>query len=123
MYNTKQKTSLIEYLKKQNKPHSANNIALNLTQIGRSTIFRLLASLENEGIVQSCIENRTRLYIYKNQKCHEHIHASCSKCGRFIHLDEDTSKQIEEAMEKSGLSIDGDGVIQCICEKCREGIK
>lgn len=123
MYNTKQKTSLIEYLKKQKEPQSANNIASNLTQIGRSTIFRLLASLENEGIVQSCIENRTRLYIYKNQKCHDHIHASCSKCGRFIHLDENTSKQIEDAMEKSGLTIDGDGVIQCICEKCREGIK
>ena len=90
MYNTKQKTSLIEYLKKQKEPQSANNIASNLTQIGRSTIFRLLASLENEGIVQSCIENRTRLYIYKNQKCHDHIHASCSKCGRFIHLDENT---------------------------------
>ena len=123
MNNTKQKTSIIEYLKKQKEPQSANNIASNLTQIGRSTIFRLLASLENEGIVQSCIENRTRLYIYKNQKCHDHIHASCSKCGRFIHLDENTSKQIEDAMEKSGLTIDGDGVIQCICEKCREGIK
>lgn len=123
MYNTKQKTTLIEYLKNQNEPLSATNIASNLTQIGKSTVFRLLTTLENEGVVQSCIENRTKLYIFRNQRCHNHIHASCSKCGRFIHLDENTSKQIEKAMEDSGLTIDSEEVIHCICDKCRVGIR
>ena len=119
MYNTKQKTYLIEYLRNKKEPMSATAIASELTTIGKSTIFRLLASLEKEGVVQSCIENRTRLYIYKNQMCHNHIHASCSKCGRFIHLDENTSKQIEKAMESSGLTIDSEEVIHCICDRCK----
>lgn len=103
MYNTKQKTTLIEYLKKQNEPLSATNIASNLTQIGKSTVFRLLTTLENEGVVQSCIENRTKLYIFRNQRCHNHIHASCSKCGRFIHLDEIPLSKLKKRWKIAGL--------------------
>lgn len=119
MYNTKQKTQLIKYLKTQKEPMSATEIANNLKEIGKSTVFRLLKTLEEERIIQSFTENRIKFYIFRPQCCHEHIHASCIKCGRFIHLDSETSLEIEKAMKKSGLLIESDQIIQCICDKCR----
>ena len=60
MYNTKQKTQLIEYLKTQKAPMSATEIANNLKEIGKSTVFRLLKTLEEESIIQSFAENRIK---------------------------------------------------------------
>ncbi|MGN0906961.1 MAG: transcriptional repressor [Bullifex sp.] len=120
MYTTRQKEELIGYLKENKEPKSATEISDALSDIGKSTVFRLLQNLDREGTVRSYSERRTRYYVWKDSSCHEHLHASCRMCGRYIHLDHETSEKIERLMEAEGMVLDEGSVIQALCTECRE---
>ncbi len=122
MYSTRQKEELIEYLREVKEPKSATEIALALKDVGKSTVFRLLSHLDCEGMVRSYSENRTRYYVWKASSCHEHLHASCRACGRYVHLDHDTSEKIERLMEAEGMVLDENSVIQALCSDCRKKV-
>ena len=118
-YNTRQKTEVLELLRKSTHALCAGDMITALPDVGSSSIYRILSSLEEEGLVSSFVRKRRRLYSYTGS-CSRHLHASCSSCGALIHLDEDTSRAITALLASKGLCINGGCMISLICPQCIE---
>lgn len=73
---------------------------------GKSTIFRLLASLTERGTVRKLPDGQqSHHFIYQYTKgahCRSHLHLKCTECGRFIHLTERLSRLLCEAVQDEG---------------------
>ena len=61
---------------------------------GKSTVYRLITHLTEEGTVKKFLRNGSRKFAYQivmGEHCDCHLHLKCMECGKLIHLDEDTS--------------------------------
>lgn len=116
-YNTRQKTEVLELLRKSTHALCAGDIIRQLPDVGSSSIYRILSSLEEESLVSSFVRNRRRFYSYTGS-CSHHLHASCSSCGTLIHLDEEASRAITALLASRELSINEDCMISIICPQC-----
>ena len=94
MYKTKQKKSLINFLEN----HKSKQVSISeiISQIcpngtGKSTIYRLISKMVDDGIMIRIRGNDGRSVLYQyageNNLCHEHFHLKCTDCGKLIHLD------------------------------------
>ena len=93
---------------------------------GKSTIFRLLAALTERGAIRKLPSGDGRHFIYQyteSEHCHHHLHLKCMRCGRFIHLTEQLSDQLCEALcRESHFSLDGErSLLFGRCEACLGG--
>ncbi len=93
-YKTKQKNSLIGFLKaNHSRQFSINEIceAVKSNGIGKSTVYRNISHLCEEGAVRRFRGEggKSVLYQYvgKDSGCDSHFHLKCTACGRLIHLD------------------------------------
>lgn len=94
-YITKQRTQIIECLKKHKDKHiTADELASLLSQegehVGRTTVYRTLDKLCRDGLLRryelagencACYQ-----YIDSADNCSEHFHLKCESCGELIHL-------------------------------------
>ena len=124
-YNTEKRTELLNFLK------SLGGQALTADEIcngilkdgrGRSTVYRLISRLVDEGSLRRISDGRTRRvtyqYIYSGS-CAEHLHLKCKTCGRLIHLDDVTSHILEKRIMKSeGFVLDEGALLYGKCESC-----
>jgi len=124
-YNTEKRTELLNYLK------SCNGRAMTVDEIcgailkdgrGRSTVYRLISRLVDEGSLRRISDGKTRRvtyqYIYSGS-CAEHLHLKCKECGMLIHLDDVTSHILEKRIMKSeGFALDEGALLYGICERC-----
>ena len=124
-YNTEKRTELLNYLK------SCNGRAMTVDEIcgtilkdgrGRSTVYRLISRLVDEGSLRRISDGKTRRvtyqYIYSGS-CAEHLHLKCKECGMLIHLDDVTSHILEKRIMKSeGFALDEGALLYGICESC-----
>lgn len=90
-YHTRQRKEIIKYLEENVGSHlTPDDIANALPDVGRSTIYRTLERLEQEGIVRRFAGASGRsacfLYIGEAGPCREHFHLKCLDCGKLIHL-------------------------------------
>ena len=96
-YKTKQKDILLEYLKKLSGSHvTACDVCDYFKEIGapigKSTIYRQLESLVDEGVINKYIiePNSPACFEYVGKESHhEHeccFHCKCEKCGKLIHM-------------------------------------
>lgn len=131
IYNTKQREKLLDYLKaKQDKHLTANDICLHFKNqndsIGKSTIYRQLESLVDEGIINKYIidGNSPACFEYNNEKkkadknlC---IHCKCEKCGKIIHVPYNEIKNLEnKILMNSQFKLDPvRTVLYGLCDKC-----
>lgn len=118
-YNTKQKEAALALLKERGAAMSAAQVARELPEVGRSTVYRILSHLAREGLAAVSISGRERLFSYVGS-CASHLHGSCRSCGALVHMDAEASRRIEEALLSQGLEPSPDGLIPCLCAKCRE---
>ena len=94
-YNTKQKQFILSLLSENaDQQFTCEDIAellkSNGTPVGKSTVYRYLLRLEEEGKVRKFNENSKSAffrYIGNTEECKEHLHLKCLSCGDFIHLD------------------------------------
>lgn len=129
IYNTEKRTKLLNFLKQNNRQtFTAEEIChaiLNGTG-GKSTVYRLIAKLVDDGIVRriSDAKNRKVTYQYIGRGgCQEHLHLKCKDCGILIHLDDVTSHILEKRILKSeGFTLDGGALIYGRCESCAGGL-
>lgn len=117
-YKTQQKTDLIDFL----KAHSDK--ALTIDEIvekmksdqsfenapGRSTVYRLMSKLVEEGTV-TCFSRgggaKATYQIIGGEHCHHHMHMKCTGCGRLLHMsDEDSGKLMDQIRSLSNFDID-----------------
>jgi len=127
-YNTEQRNLLLNFLQsKADTMFSAKEIAESLKQekISRSAVYRNLADLEAEGKVKRCTKEGSResLYQYYDLKnCRDHIHLTCTNCGRIFHLEKDVAQKLVTALaETEGFEIDkSKTTLYGLCKECQK---
>ena len=114
-YNTRQKSLLLAFLRKQpNASFTAEEVAERLSAAygeeapGKSTVYRLLATLAEEEQVRSFTKKGNRRSYYQSADCnHEHLHLKCTDCGRLIHMKEDSTHQLlRQILLQSQFAVD-----------------
>ena len=118
-YDTRQKKELLALLKTASGGLSAADIAARLPSVGLSSVYRLLAKAQEEGLVVSSMKGRVRLWSYVGS-CSHHMHGCCTSCGALVHLEEDVSRRIASALDEEGLELDQESPIGILCPECRK---
>lgn len=128
VYSTKQRKVLLDFLQKHaDEVFSADRIAdeLKCESISLSAIYRNLSVLESDGKVQRVSKggNRKVFYRYKAaDECREHIHLSCSKCGKTYHMPLPATKTLIDSVKRNtDFEIDRtETVLYGVCKECKE---
>ena len=130
-YSTKQRKTLTDYLTShRDEELTATEIARALRSegISLSAVYRNLASLEEEGLVQRITRAGDRKIFFRfsgAEECREHIHLRCRKCGKTFHMDAGTTDLLDEKVaERCGFKMDrAETVINGVCGECDKGDK
>ncbi len=128
VYTTKQRTVLLDFLQNNaDEVFSADRIAESLRSedISLSAIYRNLAALESEGKVQRVTKGGSRKVYYRFKaadECKEHIHLSCSKCGKTYHMPlPATNTLIDDVKKNTDFEIDRtETVLYGVCKACKK---
>ncbi len=128
-YDTKREEALLALLREGGERGlTLREISERLTPDGKgkSTIFRLLASLTERGAIRKLPDGQSRHFVYQyteSEHCHHHLHLKCTDCGRFIHLTDKLSALLCDALNKEGhFALDGErSILFGRCEACRGG--
>lgn len=91
---------------------------------GKSTVYRLINRLLEEGSVRKFIKKGTRRSSYvlvQKEACHYHLHLKCSGCGKLFHMNEALSDELLKRINSScGFSVDeGESILFGKCKSCR----
>ena len=112
-YNTKQKNEIISFFKNHaDKSFTPDEVyeGVCFAGIGKSTVYRITASLAEAGILRRERDGRGGKCTYQLiqcHDCHEHLHLKCRECGRLVHLDESISTALGESLKSTiGFSLD-----------------
>jgi len=133
-YQTEQKRILLAYMK-EHSDHAftveelcENMKEENLSSVpGKSTIYRLLPELVEDGQVKRFVKGNSRKFLYQmmcGDHCHRHLHMKCSVCGRLYHMeDEESEALLMQVMQKHHFHVDGGKtVLFGQCETCCEEV-
>lgn len=129
-YKTKSRSAILDFLKEHaDTRFTARSIADALEDdgftINRSTIYRNIDRLCEEGKLVSYKENDTNGTCYQYSEghgsCHEHMHAQCIMCGKIFHLSNEIATDFEDRLKNDyGFQIDyGHTIIKGLCDECQ----
>ncbi len=122
-YNTKQRDEIIKFFNEhRGKCFTAKDI-IKRGEInsGEATIYRTLSKLTNQGILTRFTDGEAATYrLNESEKCANHFHLKCSKCGILIHMDCDFMKDMQKHIESShDFKVDiQKTIIYGICGEC-----
>ncbi len=125
-YNTQKRTELLAFLEKSGGAAlTAEEICAGVLKDGKgkSTVYRLIARLVDEGAMRKICDVKTRHVTYQYIKfghCEEHLHLKCKECGVLLHLDRETSKFLERKIKsQKGFVLDDGALLYGTCEVCK----
>lgn len=112
------------FLENKKKELSARDvIAMTDGKVGEATVYRLLATLSEEGIIQKRVTSAGSLYKYVEQSrpCSCGFHLHCVGCGNVMHLRCAEMNEAREHIiaEHGFLPINNTTVIDGYCDKCK----
>lgn len=126
-YKTSQRSQLIEFLRSD--PHhffSARELeSMTLDgSISKSAIYRNLAKLDAEGVVEKSVSDTTKETVYRyllSESCVGEIHIACTECGSIDHLDHAFGSALQkELLDQCGFAVDrSKTAIYGVCNSCR----
>lgn len=125
-YRTKQKDELLHFLSTvADRQLTIEEIASELPDIGKSTVYRLVRQLVEDGVLRRFVADNSRRFLYQyagQPDCCEHLHLKCTVCGRLIHLRHGLSRQMKQTIASQyGFSIDGaKTMLFGCCGDCRD---
>lgn len=102
-YKTQQKEELLAFLfSHRDTPMRVEEIseqlhAKNENAPGKSTIYRLIGRLCEEGKVKRFEQGSSRTFLYQyagDEACHHHLHLKCLSCGKLLHMDHAQSERL-----------------------------
>lgn len=100
--NTRQRTSIIDFLKTRKEFISAKELYAEMesSKVGLSTIYRALSDLVNDGDLDVFIDNdgESRFRLCGS---HHHHHLLCRKCGKSVEFQ---APEAEALAERLGAS-------------------
>lgn len=130
-YQTAQKQILLEYLElHHDRAFSIDELATCMIEDpslsmapGKSTIYRIMPKLIQEGRVKRFVKKNSRQFLYQmvsGEHCERHFHLKCYMCGKILHMEEkQSSKIIDEAFQKQRFMIDQQtSILFGCCESC-----
>ncbi len=90
---------------------------------GKSTVYRLMPELVEEGLVKRFAGENGRKFRYQmvcGEHCDSHLHMKCSVCGRLYHMgDEESEAFLLQIMKNHHFQVDeGRTVLFGQCESC-----
>ena len=88
---------------------------------GKSSIYRIVARLVDEGVLKKLTSENSRhcKYQYLGEHCSMHLHLKCTGCGRLIHLDHESSERlIGTVMALGDFSLDSSSLLFGKCKSC-----
>ena len=125
-YQTEQKKLLLAYLSRHaEEAFSAGELARTLGDcgVGKSTVYRLIAQLTDEGILRRFSREGGGIsYQYiGGDACGAPLHLRCTACGRVIHLEGGAAAPLGTLLEKEyGFRLnEGRTVLLGLCADCR----
>ena len=111
-YKTRQKEILLSYLSETSEsPQSVDDIVRALQaegeSLGKSTVYRLVKKLCDEGALKCFAEDKRFLYqLVNGEDCLHHLHLKCTTCGRLLHMDHEQSERlIENIYGENGFAV------------------
>lgn len=130
-YQTEQKRILLAYMKAHSdQPFTIEELCgkmkeeLELPSVpGKSTVYRLMPELVEEGLVKRFVKANSRKFLYQmvcGDHCNRHLHMRCSVCGKLYHMEDKESEELLlQVMKKHHFQIDeGKTVLFGQCESC-----
>lgn len=123
-YNTEQKKKLFLFLiSNKDRFLSAEDIGKYVEKekmnVGLTTIYRFLNSLEKQGKVRVELKEHTKYYQYIVEECKQHYHLKCKVCGEIIHLDCEEFEELKKhVLKEHNFVIDSKFEIYGLCGKC-----
>lgn len=103
-YATEQKRILKKILEdNSNSAYTVEELICKLkaeyphSPLGKSTVYRLMTRLTEEGTVKRFVRGNSRKFAYQiviGEHCDCHLHLKCMSCGKLIHLDESISDEL-----------------------------
>lgn len=121
-YNTKQRSAVLGFFEEH--PEEQFTIEELVSRLGesapgKSTAYRLVGKLEEEGAVRRFTREGTSRAAYQlagANCCSEHLHIKCIDCGLLVHLGHDAQ---DELMKSTGFVIDdGLSMLYGVCADC-----
>ena len=119
---TKSKKAILQCLQEAgNYGLRADSIESQLPEFDRVTIYRVLQSFIDDGIIHKVISDNGKFYYFKCKNCgevhhHHHYHFKCEKCGKVACME----NEIEVKVPK-GYTIDNVNFwITGVCNKCKK---
>ena len=93
-----------------------------------STVYRLVTKLVDEGEVRRFVKGHSRQFLYQivdREHCHSHLHLRCIDCGKLIHLSEQVSDELLDAIRAtSNFSVnEAETVLVGACSDCSRAKK
>ena len=124
-YHTDQKDRLLDFLgQNTTRQFKMEEIVSALDgKVGKSTVYRLMRSLVEEGRVRRFELGRTIYYQYlSDASCDSHLHLKCTVCGRMQHLDCSVSTFLRrQILATNRFQLDDRlTLLFGLCDDCRE---
>ena len=109
-YQTRQRRAVLEFLAQHaERQFTVDELlaAMGAAAPGRSTAYRLLDRLAEEGAVRRFLPEGTHTAAYQataTGHCDAHLHLKCVTCGKLIHLDETISDAVQgDLLRRAGI--------------------
>ena len=127
-YQTAQKKLLLDFLREHSRQaFTIEELAAALEgrehAPGKSTLYRLMPLLVQEGRVKRVVRGTSRQFLYQmmGESCRTHLHLKCSICGQMVHMGHEESLELVRMIDKKyHFSVsEGDTVLFGLCENCR----
>lgn len=129
-YNTRQKGLLLDCLRRNSaRAMSVEELTVLLSAEsdappGKSTVYRLVSRLAEEGAVRRFEDPETRkakYQIFDSEACHHHLHLKCVECGKLLHMDHAQSERIIGGIiDDSGFAVsEAETTLFGTCVECR----
>ncbi|MBR2404693.1 MAG: transcriptional repressor [Clostridia bacterium] len=125
-YNTKQRSSLLQFFE-QNKDScfTAKELIKNDSiTLGEATIYRSLAKFEKDGLLKKFIspggDGAFYQYNAHSEACNSHFHLKCTACGELFHMDCSLMNELKKHIKAEHcFTIDNSKTtIYGLCDSC-----
>ena len=127
-YNTRQKREMLAFLKQNDLRHySVDDLVFEMQEqgekIGRSTVYRYLEQLAEQGSVRKYQNARgvtQYQHVADSAACDGHFHMMCRSCGRLLHVDCELMDGLAKHIYTDhGFRLDArETVLMGICARC-----
>ena len=124
-YNTKQKETILDSIKKMNSEFTIKDLYYRLNQeVGLTTIYRFINHFVEEGYLEKKADNNNTItYLFLEKcDCSNHFYLKCNQCGKLIHVDCDCIKDLSfHISNHHQFEVTDRIIILGICNQCKRG--